>query len=361
MRLITVLLALFLLLSCVTLWAGAEDALSALSEETDPEAGLSQEILRQIGPYDGAVEGFGQRFLKLLLNTLGNLKELGLREGLRTLGLILAAALFCALLEENDRTKAAVPLVGALSVAAACTQSMGSMIALGTQTIQALYRYTSLLLPAMTTLMTASGNPSAAALSGFGIVLFDLLLSLISGLLIPLLYLFLVLTVAESALELQQLSQLRCFVKWLLVSAVKGIMWGYSGILSLTGLVSNTLDAQKLRSMRAAIAGMVPVVGNLVSEASASLLSAAALLRTGTGLYGMLAVLGICLGPSFQIGLQYLLLKLAAALCGLFGKGSQAPLLERLSEAMGLVLALTGIACLLCLMILVLFIRTVTP
>lgn len=354
------LCAAILLLTLLPVTAFAVDAQTELEHAVDPEQGLSDELIRQIGPWDGAVEGFGQRALSLLLQTLGSLKELGLREGVRTLGMILAACLFCAVLEEHTKEKAAVSLVGALSVAAACSGSMHSMISLGIHTIQELYRYTSLLLPAMTTLMTASGNPSAAALSGFGIVLFDLLLSLVSGLLVPLLYLFLVLTVAESAMDLQQLSQLRGFVKWLLVSAVKGIMWGYSGILSLTGLVSNTLDAQKLRSMRAAIAGMVPVVGNLVSEASGSLLSAASLLRTGTGLYGMLAVLGICLGPFFVIGLHYLLLKLAAALCGLFGKGSQTPLLERLSEAMGLVLALTGIACLLCLMILVLFIRTVT-
>ena len=56
-----------------------------------------------------------------------------------------------------------------------------------------------------------------------------------------------------------------------------------------------------------------------------------------------------------------MLLKLAAALCGLFGKGSQAPLVEKLAQGMGLLLALTGISCLISLMILVLCIRTVIP
>ena len=204
----------------------------------------------------------------------------------------------------------------------------------------------------MSLLMAASGSLSGCGTASLGILLFDLLLRLVSGLLVPLLYLFLLLAFAESGLGLQQLAKLRDLVKWLLVTAVKGLMWAYSGILSLTGLVSGAVDAQKLRTLRAAIAGMVPVVGNLVSEASGSLLSAASLLRLSTGVYGMLAVLGICLTPFFRMALQYLILKLAAALCGLLGKGSLSGLLEKLCQAMGLLLALTGICCLLALMIL---------
>ncbi len=322
---------------------------------------MSQEIVSEIGGYDGAVEGFGARVLELLKNTLGRLGELGLDEGLRTLGLILASALLCALLEEGPRTRAAVPLVGALSVTAAVAGPFGSLLSMGTETIRELHAYTELLLPGMGALMAVSGNPASAAVSGLGIVLFDLLQGAVSNLLTPLLFLLVGLAAAESALGLEQLGALRDFVRWLLISGVKLLMWGYSAVLTATGLVSATLDAQKLRSLRSVIAGMTPVVGNLVSEASASLLGAASLLRTASGLYGMLAVLGICLGPFLRIALQYLLLKLAGGLCGLFGKGSTRPLLEKLTEAVGLVLALTGVCCLLSLMMLVLCIRTVNP
>ncbi|MBR7010032.1 MAG: hypothetical protein IKI02_03855 [Oscillospiraceae bacterium] len=368
MRLLAILLAGLAAFALLALPAAVADAETAreelnavLERELDPEQGLSGAVLEQIGPYDGAVSGFGERVLALLAKSLGRLKELGLREGLRSLGVILAAALLCALAEEHSRGRALAPLVGGLTVTAACAGPFGAMISLGAETIRSLHRYVTLLLPGMSALMTASGNPSGAAVSGLGIVLFDLLLSLVPGLLLPLVWVLVALSAAESCLGLKQLGSLRSFVKWLLVTGVKLLMWGYTGVLSLTGLVSGSLDAQKLRSLRAAVAGMVPVVGNLVSEASGSLLSAAALLRAGAGLYGMLAVLGLCLAPFFRIALQYLLLKLGTGLCGLFGSGAQAPLLENLSQAMGVVLALTGLACLLSLMILVLCIRTVTP
>lgn len=363
-KFLSALLAVFvslILLSAATPAVWAEDPEAELSGLIDPEAGISDSVKEAIGGYDGAVEGFGARALELLKSTLGQIGELGLGPGLRTLGTILAAALLCALLETGTRTKAAVPVVGALTVGAACLGSFGSMISLGTETIRDLHGYTELLLPAMGTLMSLSGSPASAGLSGLGMLLFDLLQSLVSGLLVPMLYLFLGLSVAESALGLEPFGALRDFVKWLLTTAVKLLMWGYTGILTLTGLVSGAVDAQKLRNLRTAIAGMVPVVGSIVSEASSSLLSAASLLRTASGLYGMLAVLGISLEPFFEIAIQYLLLKLAGALCGLFGKGSQTPLLEKLTEGMGILLALTGISCLCSLMILVLCIRTVNP
>lgn len=361
MRIFASLCVAVLLLGLVSLRVDASELQAALEEEIDPEQGLSSELVDQIGAYDGAVSGFGARCLSLLGATLGRIRELGLSDGLRTLGMILAAALFCAVLEDSGQGKAAVPLVGALTITAACVRPLGSMIALGTKTIREIHTYTGLLMPGMTGLMAASCKLSASAVSGLGMVLFDLLLSLVSGLLVPLLYLFLVLGVAESALGIEQLGKFCDFVKWLLVTAVKLMMWGYSAVLSLTGLISGTLDGQKLRSVRTAISGMVPVVGTIVSEASASLVGTASLLRTGVGLYGMLAVFGICLAPFFRIALQYLLLRLGTGLCGLFGKGSQSPLLEKISQAMGLMLALTGIACLLSLMILVLCIRTVNP
>ncbi len=361
MRCLRFLALLWLVLTLVPFSASAEDPRAVLEAEIDPEAGLSGEVLQEIGTYDGAVDGFGDKLLRLLVSTIGQIKDLHLREGLASVGLILAAALLCSLLEDWERGKGLVPLVGALTITAACTHSFGAMMTLGTQTIENLHRYTGLLFPTMASLMTASGDLSSTAVSGLGIILLNGLLALVNGLLVPLLGLLLLLGVAETALKMKNLSKLRELIQWVLVTLIKGVMYGYSAVLTFTGIVSGSLDAQRLRTLRSVVAGMVPVVGGIVSEASGSLLTAASLLKTGVGLYGMLAVFGICLGPFFQIALQYLLLKMTAALCGLFGKGSQGPLVEKLAQAMGLLLALTGIACFTTLMILVLCIRTVIP
>ena len=362
MRLLTGLLALLLLLAALTIPIFAVSPQEALESQIDPEAGLSPEVRQEIGSYDGSVKGFLPRLLELLSSTLGRIPELGLREGLQTLGAILAAALLCALAEDGEQGGALVRLTGALAITALCTRNLRAMMGLGAETISGLRRYSGLMLPGMASLMAASGGLSAgAALSGGGMVLMELLLTAVEELLVPLVWIFTALSAAEAGLGLESLEQLRRFVHWLLVSGVKLLMYGFGLVLSVTGLVSSALDAQRLRMLRSALSGMVPVVGGIVSEASASLLSAAGILRNAAGLYGMLAVLGICLGPFVRLGIHYLLLKLAGALCGIFGKGSQSPLLEHLAQAMGMILALTALACILNLMILVLCLRTVTP
>ena len=161
MRILASLCVAVLLLGLVSLRVDASELQAALEEEIDPEQGLSTELVDQIGGYDGAVSGFGARCLSLLGATLGRIRELGLTDGLRTLGLILAAALFCAVLEDSGQGKAAVPLVGALTITAACVRPLGSMIALGTKTIREIHTYTGLLMPGMTGLMAASCNRRA--------------------------------------------------------------------------------------------------------------------------------------------------------------------------------------------------------
>ena len=83
------------------------------------------------------------------------------------------------------------------------------------------------------------------------------------------------------------------------------------------------------------------------------------MLKSSVGVYGMLAVCGICLRPFLRIGIQYLLLKLAVALGSLMGKSGGTGLLEKLTDAMSLILSATGVGCILTLLILTLCVHTV--
>jgi stage III sporulation protein AE len=63
----------------------------------------------------------------------------------------------------------------------------------------------------------------------------------------------------------------------------------------------------------------------------------------------MLAVLAICVVPVLRIAVQYLALKLTAALGGVLDDGTLAGLVESLASAMGMVLAMTASCALLLL------------
>ena len=118
-------------------------------------------------------------------------------------------------------------------------------------------------------------------------------------------------------------------------------------------------DAAALKATKLVISGFVPVIGSIISDASETILVSAGVMKNAAGIYGLLAILAICVGPFLRIGIHYLLLKLTAAICGVFGSKQIGGVIKDFSGAMGYVLAMTGTVCLLLLISVVCFMKGV--
>lgn len=235
-----------------------------------------------------------------------------------------------------------------------------ALIRLGTDTVSELSDYGKLLLPVMTAAMAAQGGVSTSAALYMGTAVFDAVLGqFISKLLVPLLYIFLCLTMAHSAMADGQLKKMRDFVKWLMVWGLKIVLYVFTGYMSITGVISGSTDAAAVKAAKLTISGMVPVVGGILSDASESVLVGAGVMKTAVGMYGALALLAICAEPFLRIGIQYLVLKITGAVCELFGSKQLTALIQDFSGAMGILLAMTGSMCLLLLISTVCFMKGV--
>ena len=104
---------------------------------------------------------------------------------------------------------------------------------------------------------------------------------------------------------------------------------------------------------------MVPVVGGILADASESVLVGAGVMKNVAGVYGLLAILAVCIGPFLKIGVQYLLLKLTAAVCSVFDVKQCGKLVQDFSGVMGFLLGMTGSVCLLMLISIVCFLKGV--
>lgn len=88
---------------------------------------------------------------------------------------------------------------------------------------------------------------------------------------------------------------------------------------------------------------MVPVVGGVISDTAETLLAGASVLRNAAGVFGMLAVIGICVVPFLNLGVHYLMYKCTAALAAtVSADGRITGLIEALGTAFGLILAMTA-------------------
>lgn len=247
-------------------------------------------------------------------------------------------------------SKQIVDLSSALCVATTLLQSSNSMIRLGTQTVDQISDYGKLLLPVMTAALAAQGGTTTSAALYTGTAFFNTILSsAITNLIVPMIYVNMVLCIGYSAIGEEILKNIRNFSKWLIIWSLKIILYVFTGYLSITGVVSGTTDAAALKAAKLTVSGVVPVVGNIVSDASETILVSAGMLKNTAGVYGLLAIAAVWIGPFIQIGTQYLLLKLACAVCATFGPKESVGLIKDFSGIMGILVAMTSSVCLLLL------------
>lgn len=344
MRRILLLFALMLLLSISVC---AEDMLDTDPvEELPPQA---QELMPQMNPR--AQSDLWDKVQELLFSALGKTGR-SFRAGLRLCGILLSAATLCAVAGGTapEKFSAAASVAGALAMCAALMGTVNGMVQLAGETMQELADYNACMLPVLASAAATSGGfTRAGALYGGTMLFSQLLLSLIAKLLIPLVYFYLALAAAEAAIGTDMLGELRELAGWVISKSLRIVLYGFLAYMSITGVISGATDASVVKAAKATISGMVPVVGGIISDASESLLAGAALLRGSVGVYGMVAILAIALVPFLRLGVQYLMMKLTAAVSGAVAMKSHVKLLENFSSAMGYLLAMCGTSGLLLL------------
>lgn len=342
------LILLIMLLSILILPASALE----ISAPEVPEAGADLMPRR--------AETFGQGLLELLHAGVNKLLP-DLAEASKICTAAAAITLLLSVLGGfSDKIKTTAELTGTVAVAALLLSGTNSLIQLGTETVTNLSEYGKLLLPVMTTALAAQGGVTQSTALYAGTTVFsNVLSSLVTKLVVPFIYLFLAMAAANAAVGEDLLKKARDFVKWLMTWCLKIILYLFTGYMGITGVVSGTTDAAALKATKITISSAVPVVGGILSDASDAILVSAGLAKNAAGIYGLLAVLAVYLGPFLKIGAHYLLLKLTASVCSVFGPKRITELLGDFCGAMGMVLAMTGSVCLMLLISTVCFLKGV--
>lgn len=277
------------------------------------------------------------------------------------ISLIAASVLTGLMCEISGSRKSVIQLAGTAAAGVILFRPANSLIQLGAETVIQISQYGKLLLPVMTGALAAQGAVTKSGALYAATAFFDAFLaSSVSKLLIPLVYIFLCVGVGCNLFEQSLLKEMKNCIKWLLTWGLKTILYVFTGYISITGVVGGATDATMLKATKLTISGMVPVVGNILADASEAVLVSAGVMKSAVGVYGLLAVIALWIGPFLQIGIQYLMLKLTCGICSILGTKQMAELVKDFSSAMGLVLAMTGTVCLIFLISTICFMKGVS-
>ena len=283
-------------------------------EVTDAVPQQAEELLGDLDS-DGTAGSFQEGLAGIWDRVSGQVGDI-LRERLRDVVALLLVVLLCGVVDGTfqsvggRRISNYTPMAGALSITLLSAGSLHSLIGLGTSTMVYLY------ICALTASVMLPGN----SLEG----------------------------VAQA---------LKKIITWTLTSA----LLVFTGYLTITGVVAGSADAMTVKLTKMTISSVVPVVGSILSEATETVLAGAGILRNTIGVFGMLAVLAACVLPFLQLGIQYLLYKLAAFVSGTVGAPPMVKLLSGLGGAFGLVLGMTGTCALLLIVSIVSSVAAVVP
>lgn len=273
----------------------------------------------------------------------GILRQAG-RSGL----LLLTVALLCGFAETARQEIGPngldpARLAGATAVTIIAAADVHALLGLGREALGQMDTFSQLLLPVVTGVCAAAGAPSAAVVrQGATLLFLTLLLRLTDMLVVPMLYGYIAASAAWAALGNDGLRRLAKLLKGLAGGLLSALITLFVFYLTVSGAVAGNADVLAQKTAKTMLSGMIPVVGSILADAAETVVAGAGALKGTVGVLGLLAVLGICLGPFLRMGVHYLMYKAVAALTATVTTGPTASLMDDLGSAFALMLGAVG-------------------
>ena len=329
----------------------AGELTEALGVDRLEKAGQAYDVGVELSP-DITLEEGAEHLLARVVRLLPDVFRQALRGGLVLLAVVLLCGIANSMHTAGGGSQLPVAVMaGALAIAGLSAGDMSLMMGLGRTTIDKMHGFGTVLVPVMAACTAAAGSTAAAAARQMATVLFsNLLITVIDTLLVPMAYGFVAVLTAYAAVGNPGLKRVADFLKWIITTVLTTLLVLFVTYLTVSSSVAGSADAVAIKAAKTAISGTIPVVGGIISNAAETILVGAGALRGTIGVFGLLAVLGLCLVPFLQLGVHYLVYKFSAAIAATLTEGRLSELIGGIGTAFGLVFGMTG-ACALLLLI----------
>jgi stage III sporulation protein AE len=312
-------------------------------EEALPEE--ARELLEGQTAGDSDLSGGLRSIFSGTLDSSGTAVKRALSLSCRILAVVLLSSVLSGLGADSG---GAMELAGVLAIGLVCVGQASGFFSLAAETIDAMTAFSSFLFTSLAAATAATGSVgTAGALYGVTVAVCGSLSRLLELIFLPATSCYMALMIANYALGDDSLRAVGDTIRGLSTSLLKLMILAFTAYLSLTRVIQGSADSAAVKAAKLAISSAVPVVGSMIADASETLLVSAGLLRSGIGVFGLLGVLAISIGPFLETGISYLMLKLTAAAAAVTGEKRLSGLISAMAGAIGLITAVTGVCTLL--------------
>lgn len=242
---------------------------------------------------------------------------------------------------DNNSLQQVMSVCLTLCVTGAITAPVISVIQSGISVITIAANFMLAYLPVMLAVMTAAGNGASGG-SYYALMTFagEIVSQAGSNIISPFLKVFLGLSVASAVSPNVNLGGFIKFISKLCKWLLGFVMTIFTGVLTLRQLVSSGLDSVTTRAVKFTISSLVPVVGTALSEAYKTVRGSVGLLRSGIGVFALIAVI-VVFAPVIIQCLWWMLVLWASKAAGeLMGLKEICFLFESVSGVVTLIMAI---------------------
>ena len=237
----------------------------------------------------------------------------------------------------------ATDYTGALYVVCIALSSVGGMLSKCTEAISDISTFSKIVTPAYAVAAAVSKHPSTAITTAGATLMFtNIFTTLTLRLFMPLIVAYIAAGSVGAISEISILSRLCELIKWFLSFCWKALLVAFIGYISLSGFISAGTDAVALKTTRMVINSVIPVVGNIIADASDAILSGAVIIKNSVGIIGFLGVCAICLVPFIGCLIFQIVFRITSAVSSTLCGGAMTKVLDSVSSAYGLALAALG-------------------
>ncbi len=269
------------------------------------------------------------------------------RKAVQTGSAVLAVSLIISFVgmicPQNEKYEMYASVAGVLSIAVLTVGDVDSLIGTGAEVIGDLYAFSKALLPTLAAACAAGGAVSTAAAQYAASALFmDLLQTLGNEVILPLIYGYVIASLAGIAFGSSGLSSAANFIKWIIVTLMTIMVLVLTVYLTVSGIVLGAADDAAAKVAKTALSSLLPVVGSLISDASGAVVGGINTLKNLIGVFGLIVVLAVCAVPFMRLVINSIVFKIISVFAGTMSASKISSAVNTVSAAYAMILGLCG-------------------
>ena len=195
--------------------------------------------------------------------------------------------------------------------------------------------------PVFAAISAAGGGITSSALYSTAIIgAAEIAVELSKNIFQPLLSVMLALGIAEGVNPDFAMSGFTGCIKKFVTFSVSMIMTVFTALISLQSFAGTSADTVAAKAVKLAASNLIPVVGGAVSDAYGSVKASFGVLRSGVGIFGIIAVCVMVLPPLVETAVFRMVIMLASAAASMFDCGSVKSFLSAADDVMSLIFSI---------------------